>query len=273
MGLRLWLGFAAIIVITACQCPDGPGGATPHSAAQPSDLHAEALPGSGIRLSWVDNSDNESRFTVESSPDGVTGWTVKLHAEADSTTADDLSVKVTTICYYRIQARSPDGDSEWSNTASATSAALLSIGMVQISSAGDSFTMGDSWHGSNVTESFSYSYSVSRYEITNEQFCQFISDGGYDTPDYWTTNGWACRQTLAWWPWPPAGGWEESVRFHPTSRSWYEVVAFCNWRSIKEGLSPVYDSTGRADLAASGYRLPTEVEWEYAAAKGGGRRA
>ena len=50
--------------------------------------------------------------------------------------------------------------------------------------------------------------------------------------------------------------------------SWYEAVAFCNWLSIEEGLTPAYNSAGRANLTASGYRLPTEVEWEYAGAKG-----
>ncbi len=50
--------------------------------------------------------------------------------------------------------------------------------------------------------------------------------------------------------------------------SWYIAVAFCNWLFDKEGLARAYDNAGLANLFASGYRLPTEVEWEYAAAKG-----
>jgi formylglycine-generating enzyme required for sulfatase activity len=64
--------------------------------------------------------------------------------------------------------------------------------------------------------------------------------------------------------------------------SWYNVIEYCNKRSIKEGLTPAYTvDKGRADpsntndydavkwvvtwnRSANGYRLLTEAEWEYA---------
>jgi len=48
--------------------------------------------------------------------------------------------------------------------------------------------------------------------------------------------------------------------------SWTDAVAFCNALSEQAGLRPVYTEVGREvliDYEMSGYRLPTEAEWEY----------
>ncbi|MGC1723667.1 MAG: SUMF1/EgtB/PvdO family nonheme iron enzyme [Isosphaeraceae bacterium] len=71
-----------------------------------------------------------------------------------------------------------------------------------------------------------------------------------------------------------AGGGKDKVAGQSTGElpvetvSWLDAVKFCNKLSELEGRRPFYEIAGETvrvpDWKASGYRLPTEAEWEYA---------
>lgn len=117
-------------------------------------------------------------------------------------------------------------------------------------------------------------FLIGRHEVTVAEFRAFVKATGYKTtaelnggarvknPD-----GWEKREDASW-----TNPYIEQSDDDPVvDVSWFDSLMYCNWRSLEEGLDPIYSIEGTSvscNLASNGYRLPTEAEWEYACRAG-----
>ncbi len=126
------------------------------------------------------------------------------------------------------------------------------------------------------------SFYISKYEVSVAEFKEFIDATGYKTDadkrtnnygSYVYKNGsWNQQDGVNWRCGVDGNVRPASENNHPVIHiSWNDCVAYCNWKSERDGLTKCYTINGSdvtCDFTANGYRLPTEAEWEYAARAG-----
>ncbi len=115
-------------------------------------------------------------------------------------------------------------------------------------------------------------FFLARTEVTVAQFRAFVEATAHETDaekqgEGGVDNGHAKRAGITWSN-PPFPQEDD----HPVIEvSWRDAVAYADWRSAQDGLKRCY--AGKvAPIACSGWRLPTEAEWEWAA-RGAGKDA
>ena len=98
------------------------GTVAPVVPAAPSNLAATTVSSSQINLSWTDNANNENGFKVEQSTDGTTFTQIAM-LTGNTVSHSVTSLTASTTYHFRVVSFNDAGNSNFSNTASATTLA------------------------------------------------------------------------------------------------------------------------------------------------------
>lgn len=124
-------------------------------------------------------------------------------------------------------------------------------GLINVGARGDYFFFdNESPRHSHWLEPF----KLSPHLVTNQEFLEFIQDGGYQNPLLWLSEGWGECERL---------GLCHPLYWEPTNDGWIEFTLHGNQVLKPEGpLLHVSYFEAEAFARWAGYRLPSEFEWE-----------
>ncbi len=131
-------------------------------------------------------------------------------------------------------------------------------GLVEIGHGGDGFAF-DNEHPRHRV--WLDPFQIADRLVTNGEWLEFMADGGYRRAEFWLSDGWAAVV---------AEGWEAPLYWRETPEGW-RAMTLHGLRPLDPAAPVSHVSYYEADAYAAwaGARLPTEAEWEHAAARAG----
>ena len=101
-------------------------------------------------------------------------------------------------------------------------------------------------------------FALSTRPVTNGEYLAFIDDGGYARPEFWLSLGWTTVNEQRW---------QAPLYWEKRDGNWWNFT-LSGFRSVDEAEPVTHVSYFEADAYANWKkeRLPTEFEWEHAAA-------
>ena len=217
--------------------------------------------------------------TRQINPTDATGHTWGSVVTAPTCETAGYTMQTCTVCSATRQINPTDALGHDQNSDICTKCFKIQMQMAEIQAG--SFTMGPDFWNNNATfqVTFNSGFYMSKYLVTQELYKYVMGTN----PSYFdgSTTG------------KGPDGTEVQGKRPVEQVNWYHAIAFCNRLSILEGRTAVYSITGidntdadawlhskvpivynaawdavTADWTKTGYRLPTDAQWEYACRAG-----